>query len=198
MSNNKFRKVLCSGVIMKKIMLSLASLLVLGSGITLQAENGRGADFSVKDIDKAIQESKPEKLRELAQHITLTKADKESYLEKARKISKSRREKLKKGRGGKDKIHIAKGVSYGILGIPNVLFAIECALLVSEETNKRRPNNKEIAKYLGLGSVGIITTGALLALAISEIRKGWTKFDGNSELNQALAVEAVLNTIATK
>jgi hypothetical protein len=182
---------------MKKIMLTLASLLVLDATITLGSENGRGIKFSVKDIEKAIEESKPEKLRELVKHIKLTEVEKDNYLDKARKVSQSLELKLKNNRDTKDKMHIAKGVGSGLLSLGNLGIIIYGALIVWNEMEERpaRRDKVEIAVGLGLVSAASIVAGAFATLAISEIRKGRTKFDRNAQLDQALAVEAELKSI---
>jgi hypothetical protein len=184
---------------MKKVMVTVIGFLVLGGSHNCFA-GGEEMDFSIEDAEKAIEESQPEKLRELAQGITLSKVDKENLLKKAQNISKNLRKKLKKSYDGKDKMRIVKGIGSGVMSLFYSVCAGICGYAICQDIRSGSDRRDPVFILLLLAGVGLggISAGTFGSIANSQIRKGRSKFDRNNQLNQALATEAELNGIVAQ
>jgi hypothetical protein len=173
---------------MKKIVGSLAGFLILGSTAIIQAGD---------TIEEAIIKSNPNTLRALTKGLTLPQTNKEKYTKMAQKISQDLRQKLEKCSKRKDIVRIAQAVGSGIMGLAGLTVTIlavarSCKIIGGGNIGSRQ----ELMACLGVGCFSAIVTPIFSYLTYSQLCKGWTQYECNSQLNQALAVEGELRSIA--
>jgi hypothetical protein len=148
-----------------------------------------------KALEKAIMESKPEQLRTMmAKHITLSQAQKNSYLKKAQEISEAVRLRLLTRFDYKDILRITVGTYFSGAGILLLFLANDRLNQVSSDWSNLSQVN-QISTFRS-AMIAIALSGILVTYGSLECVKGWSQYDRTDLLNRALATQVELNKIA--